>query len=113
MPDQLTILSGYHGERLWTRVCDRKHVRPGRKPVRLAVWQADCAVCGAPYEVATRRHPTSSEPRFSVMTCRLHRLTPKERGRLAAGDDDRRRAVFDEIKRAKLAREGSANPGAK
>jgi hypothetical protein len=96
----ITIQSAIHGKRVWTRVGIRQHVTRDGRVVRLAVWQAPCAVCNEAFEVATPRNVITHEGSraFSKITCERHRLTPAEASRLSGGS----RARFAEIKRAKL-----------
>jgi len=45
---------------------------------------------------------------FNMTTCPSHRMTPSEIGRLRAAKADKRRALFEVIKRDKLIAGGAA-----
>jgi hypothetical protein len=82
---------------------ERLHERPGCKPVSLFVWESACVFCGEVFEIATRRRDVTRGARrslFSLVTCRAHRLSRQDCGRLHGGDA---RAAFEEIRREKLA----------
>jgi hypothetical protein len=102
-PDSIIITSRLHGAREWRRLGRRVHVTRDGRRVALVTWASTCTICGAEFTVDTRRRAESGrDPAFAAVTCLRHRLTAAERGSLFAGDDDRRRRAFEEIRKAKL-----------
>jgi hypothetical protein len=97
MADHLEIPSRLHGVRTWTRVGSRAH---------LDAWQGHCVICGAPFEVLTRQRlaatAIAANHAFRVVTCRRHRLTRSEIGRLRRNQTSEAIAVFEEIRQRKL-----------
>ena len=100
----LIIPSSIHGERLWRRVAERPYTtRDGRSTV-LLVWQSTCVICGKPFEITTPSgvKAVKQSASFGMTTCPEHRLTPAEVGKLGVAKKDKRRAVFEALKRRKL-----------
>jgi hypothetical protein len=94
----------HSGGRKWRRVGEREHMtRDGGRVV--AVWESACLICNEPFTVTTSPSVASIDqsPAFSVMTCREHRLWPYESQKIWLAKPEDRRAVFEEIKRKKLA----------
>ena len=102
----LTISSALHGERTWRRVGIRDYLTSDVRQVGLAVWESECAVCGARFQIAAPMGAASIEQSasFGLTTCPAHRMTPSEAGRLSVANLDDRRWAFECIKRQKLNR---------
>ena len=101
---ELKVPSDVHGERLWRRIATRGHVTQKGRATRLAIWQSACAVCGGPFEIATRFRASSVEDdsNFRKMTCPAHRMTSRETQKLRFAKAATRRAVFEDIRQEKL-----------
>jgi hypothetical protein len=101
----LTVQSAIHGERIWQHVGQRDHVTHDGRAMVLAVWETHCVVCGAPFQAATPGKVTAREQSstFNCTTCPRHRMTPTEISRLRRAKATDRRAIFEEIRKAKLA----------
>ncbi len=103
-PESITVQSSIHGKRTWRRIGERDHVtRDGRRVV-LAVWETPCVVCGEAFTIATLTRVTSAEknPSFLMITCPNHRMTRREVGQMNWAKANRKTAVFEAIKKAKL-----------
>ena len=100
-----------HGERLWRRVGARDHLTRDGRSVVLAIWRSMCVICGDPFEVTTPSSISSVEGSgsFLVTTCPAHRMTPSEVSKLRFAKAADRPAVFEAMRRRKLA--GRAEPG--
>ena len=96
--------STIHGERIWRRVGERDHVTRDGRAIALAVWETPCVICGEPFQITIPMKCTTSEQSksFEKTTCPEHLMTPYESGRLGAAKADKRRALFEVIKRDKL-----------
>jgi hypothetical protein len=100
---EVTVASSYLGARLWRRVGERGHTTRSGAQISLAVWEAPCAVCGAPFQIATPTGVAGSAKTLGAITCRAHRMTPSEVAKLRFAKAEKRRDVFEAIKRKKLA----------
>jgi len=67
-------------------------------------------ICGEPFQARLPMKYTTAEQggSFNMTTCPSHRMTPSEIGRLRAAKADKRRALFEVIKRDKLIAGGAA-----
>jgi hypothetical protein len=97
---ELKISSALHGERLWRRIATRGHVTRKKSATRLAIWRSACVVCGGPFEIATRFRASSVN---DETTCPAHRMASSERMQMYRAKKTDRRAVFEDIRRRKLA----------
>jgi hypothetical protein len=102
---ELKISSALHGERLWRRIATRGHVTRKKSATRLAIWRSACVVCGGPFEIATRFRASSvnDDVGFRLTTCPAHRMASSERMQMYRAKKTDRRAVFEDIRRRKLA----------
>jgi len=81
-----TTVSG----REWVLVGEEPYTRRDGTTTAVLVWRADCAKCGAPFEIRTPRSWQTSKA-FGVKHCPAHRMT-KEEVRKNFGEVVRRRA---------------------
>jgi hypothetical protein len=68
--DILTVES-YHGLRTWRRIGETDYTRRDGKEIKVAEWEAACAICGAAFRVITplgARRAESSKS-FAMATC--------------------------------------------
>ena len=102
----LTVSSFLHGERLWRHVGKREHSTRDGRTVSIAVWRSACVICGGPFEVATPIgvKAVGQSRSFETTTCSEHRLSPSEAARLRFAKREKRRALFEAMRRQKLSR---------
>ena len=104
-PRREVTVTSYLGDRVWRRVGERDYTTRAGKPTVLAVWETPCAVCGAPFQIMTPTTATGEKTKsFTSSTCPVHRMTPSESMKLRYAKTEKRRDVFEAIKRMKLAR---------
>jgi hypothetical protein len=101
----ITIPSILQGDHIWRRVGERDHVTPDGRAMVLAVWETPCAVCREPFQIVTLPHYVTAKHSkvFEVATCPSHRMRPTEMNKLRRVTGEDRRALFEEIRKAKLA----------
>ena len=100
--ETVSLSSALHGERIWRRVATRDHVARDGRHITLAIWQTACVICGNPFQISAPLSGRSNA--LEVVTCPAHRMTPSEAGKLRFAKALARPAVFEAIKRAKLAK---------
>lgn len=104
MATTLSMQSKLHGERIWRRVGERPYTTRAGRQIVLVAWETPCLICGEPFQVSARKGiPANKNTDFVTVTCPAHRMTRSEVMRLRYAAPDRRPAVFQEIKAAKLA----------
>jgi hypothetical protein len=99
--------SRLHGDRIWRHVGERDHVTRDGRQIVWAVWRSQCVVCGSPFDVSAPKRADALEKckSFETVTCTAHRMTASEAGKIRFATPATRRAVFETIKAAKLAKE--------
>jgi hypothetical protein len=105
-PEAKLYFKAWHGVREWRLVGGHSVKVWGKAGYhRLRVWESDCQICGEPFIITVPRWVTRVDQHndFHISTCPEHRMTPREVSLIRYARKDERAAVFEEIKRAKLA----------
>lgn len=99
-----TIPSTIHGDRVWLFVEPVSYSTKDGRIVRLAIWETQCAVCGAPFQVKTPFAVVDGAPSnsFTQVNCPRHKFTLAEASRLGRAPLERRRMVFEKLRQEKL-----------
>jgi hypothetical protein len=105
MNNDVVVTSELHGERTFRRVRVEPYQRRDGTIIELAIWEGSCVVCGADFEVGAPvkvNRPDGGSKSFTATTCPAHRLTGKEAMSLRFAAPVDRKAMWQEIKAAKL-----------
>ena len=105
-PTGITLVAKHwNGERVFRLVSCYSIREWGRRRTYLSDWEGTCTICGGPFIVTApkRVRRADQSPVFELATCEKHRMTPKESARIRFAHREERAAIFEEIKRAKLA----------
>jgi hypothetical protein len=99
----VVVKSLLHDDRTFRRIGTKPHQRKDGVDTELAIWQSQCVICGAPFEVCTSMQIKVPERThdFKITTCAVHRLTGPEKMKLLYTKRHNKRAVFDAIANGK------------